>query len=63
MDPMMLGLRKSRAVRAHLGLSSLLQLGEDHGRDLSRGELPLLAEVVDLDGGGSVLVDDLKGAA
>jgi len=46
---------------ADLGLSSLLQLGKNHGRDLSRGELPLLAEVVDLDGGGSVLVDDLEG--
>lgn len=47
----------------HLSLGGLLQLGKNHGRDLSRGELPLLAKVVDLDSGGSVLIDDLEGAA
>merc|ERR1711977_814766 len=45
---------------ADLGLSGLLELAQDHGGDLGGGELPLLAEVVDRDVWGAVLVDDLE---
>lgn len=45
---------------AELGLSGLTELGEDHGGDLSGGELLGLTEVLDLDEGGALLVDDLE---
>lgn len=46
---------------ADLGLGNLLHLGEDHGRDLLGGEGLLLAEVLDLNEGGAVLVDNGEG--
>jgi hypothetical protein len=45
---------------AELGLSDLLHLDKDHGGDLLGREGLLLAEVLDLDLGGSVVVDDLE---
>jgi hypothetical protein len=45
---------------AELGLSNLLHLDKDHGGDLLGREGLLLAEVLDLDLGGSVVVDDLE---
>lgn len=46
---------------AELGLSDLLHLQEDHGGDLLGGESLGLAEVLDLDHGGTVVVGDLEG--
>lgn len=46
---------------ADLGLGNLLHLGEDHGRDLLGGEGLLLTEVLDLNEGGAVLVDNGEG--
>ena len=45
---------------AKLGLRDLLHLDEDHGRDLLGAEGLLLAEVLDLDEGGTVLLNDLE---
>jgi hypothetical protein len=47
-------------VRAYLGLSGILELAQDHGGDLSWGELTGLAEVLDFNGWGTVLVDNLE---
>jgi hypothetical protein len=41
---------------AELGLSSLLELGQNHGRDFGGGEDLGLVEVLDLDGGRPILV-------
>jgi len=46
---------------ANLGLSNLLHLGKNHGRDLLGGESLGLVEVRDLNEGGTVGVDDLEG--
>ena len=43
---------------SELGLSDLLHLDEDHGRDLLGGELLLLTLVLNLDEGGGVSVND-----
>ena len=43
---------------ANLGLCDLLHLGEDHRGDLLGAELLLLAEVLDLNEGRAVLVND-----
>jgi hypothetical protein len=45
---------------AELDLSDLLHLQEDHGRDLLGGESLGLAEVLNLDHGGTSVVDDLE---
>lgn len=46
---------------AELGLGNLLHLGEDHGGDLLGGESVLSTEVVDLNLGGTIVVDNLEG--
>jgi hypothetical protein len=46
---------------AELGLGNLLHLEENHGGDLLGGEGLLLAEVVDLNLGVAIVVDDLEG--
>jgi hypothetical protein len=45
---------------AELSLRDLLHLAEDHGRDLLRGEGLLLIEVVNLDQGRAVVINDLE---
>ena len=45
---------------AELGLSDLLHLGEDHGGDFLGRESLGLVEVLDLDLGGSIVVNDLE---
>jgi hypothetical protein len=45
---------------AEVGLSGLLHLAQDHGRDFLRGELLEFILVLDLDHGLSALVDDLE---
>lgn len=46
---------------ANLGLSNLLHLGKNHGRDLLGRESLLLVEVVDLNVRRTVLVNDGEG--
>jgi hypothetical protein len=46
---------------AKLGLGNLLHLGEDHGGDLLGRELLVLAEVLNLDLGAAVVIDNLEG--
>jgi hypothetical protein len=46
---------------AKLGLGNLLHLDENHGGDFLGGETLGLAEVLDLDDGVAVVVDDLEG--
>jgi hypothetical protein len=44
-----------------LGLGNLLHLGKDHGGDLLGRELLVLTEVLDLDLGAAVVIDNLEG--
>lgn len=44
----------------YLGFSGVLELAQDHGGDLSWGELTGLAEVLDFNAGSAILVDDLE---
>lgn len=46
---------------AEVGLSGLLYLGQDHGENLSRSEIPLVTTVLDRDGRPSVISTILKG--
>lgn len=46
---------------AQVGLGNLLHLAKDHGGNLLRSELLLLAVDLDLDNGLSILVNDLVG--
>jgi len=45
---------------AEVSLSSLLHLGQYHGRDFFGGEIPLLAAVLDRDGGLPILLNNLE---
>ena len=46
---------------AQVGLGDLLHLAENHGRNLLRSELLLLAVDLDLNNGLAILLDDLVG--
>ena len=45
---------------AEVSLSSLLHLGQYHGGDFFGGEVPLLAAVLDRDGGLPILLNNLE---
>ena len=46
---------------AEVSLSGFLHLGQYHGGDVFRGEVPLLTTVLDRNGGLPILLDNLEG--